>query len=63
MPPSNTWKLDNEASYIYYCANETVHGIEFKEPPVSDSDVPIVADMSSNILTRELDISKVCMSD
>ncbi|OAD52799.1 putative phosphoserine aminotransferase [Eufriesea mexicana] len=42
IPDPSTWNLDSNASYVYYCANETVH----------------VADMSSNLLTRSLDISK-----
>lgn len=60
VPNSNQWKLDNQASYIYYCANETVHGVEFHEPIEHNPDIPLVTDMSSNMLTRSLDISKVC---
>jgi len=58
VPNSNTWNLDSQASYIYYCANETVHGVEFHEPIKYQSEIPIVADMSSNMLTKSLDISK-----
>lgn len=36
-----------------------MHGVEFQEPPSHNPDIPIVADMSSNILSKELDISKV----
>ncbi|XP_011305706.1 probable phosphoserine aminotransferase [Fopius arisanus] len=57
IPDRATWKLDPNASYVYYCANETVHGIEFDNIPETNG-VPLVADMSSNILTRKLDISK-----
>ena len=59
VPNSNTWNLDSQASYIYYCANETVHGVEFHEPIKHNADIPIVVDMSSNMLTKSLDISKV----
>lgn len=52
----STWNLSPNASYLYYCANETVDGVEF--PFIPDSNVPIVSDMSSSIMTRELDVSK-----
>ncbi|XP_067938538.1 phosphoserine aminotransferase-like [Watersipora subatra] len=58
VPHSNTWNLDDQASYIYFCSNETIHGVEFHDIPRTNSDIPIVADMSSNILTREIDVSK-----
>nr|XP_031842254.1 probable phosphoserine aminotransferase [Nomia melanderi] len=57
IPDPSTWNLDPNASYVYYCANETIHGIEFNYIPETNG-VPLVADMSSNILTRSLDISK-----
>lgn len=57
IPDKSTWNLDPQASYVYYCSNETVHGVEFNFIP-EVGDVPLVADMSSNILTRPLDISK-----
>ncbi|XP_017878711.1 probable phosphoserine aminotransferase [Ceratina calcarata] len=57
IPDPSSWNLDPNASYVYYCANETVHGIEFSYIPETNG-VPLVADMSSNILTRSLDISK-----
>lgn len=53
------WDLDEDVSYFYYCANETVHGIEL--PFIPDTyGIPLVADMSSNILTKGFDITKVC---
>ncbi|XP_043274286.1 probable phosphoserine aminotransferase [Venturia canescens] len=57
IPEPSTWNLSSDASYVYYCANETVHGIEFDFVPETNG-VPLVADMSSNILTRPVDISK-----
>ncbi|XP_076174237.1 phosphoserine aminotransferase [Ptiloglossa arizonensis] len=57
VPDPSTWNLDPNASYVYYCDNETVHGVEFNYIPET-AGVPLVADMSSNILTRTLDISK-----
>lgn len=57
IPDPSTWNLDPEASYVYYCANETVEGVEFQYIPETNG-VPLVADMSSNIFSRPLDISK-----
>lgn len=57
IPDPSTWNLDPNSSYVYYCANETVHGIEFHYIPETNG-VPLVADMSSNILTKPLDINK-----
>uniref|UniRef100_A0A1I7X3R3 phosphoserine transaminase n=1 Tax=Heterorhabditis bacteriophora TaxID=37862 RepID=A0A1I7X3R3_HETBA len=47
--------IKSDAAYLYYCANETVHGIEFHEPPHSIHGVPLVADISSNFLSRPFD--------
>lgn len=57
VPDQKTWQLDPNASYFYYCDNETVHGIEFNFVP--DVKVPIVCDISSNALSRSIDVSKV----
>lgn len=57
IPDPSTWKLDAEASYVYYCANETIHGIEFADIPDTKG-IPLVADMSSNIMSRKFDVSK-----
>ncbi|XP_024883650.1 probable phosphoserine aminotransferase [Temnothorax curvispinosus] len=57
IPDPSTWNLDANASYVYYCANETVHGIEFDYIPETNG-IPLVADMSSNILTKPFDVSK-----
>src|SRR5690606_20375783 len=51
LPPADEWKLDAEAAYVHYTPNETIHGVEFHEVPET-GDVPLVADMSSNILSR-----------
>jgi len=57
IPDPSTWNLSSDASYVYYCANETVHGVEFEFVPETNG-VPLVCDMSSNILTRPVDVSK-----
>jgi len=58
IPDQSTWKLNGAAPYFYYCDNETIHGIELPFVPVVPEGVPIVADMSSNFLTRPVDVSK-----
>ena len=52
------WNLNPNASYIHYCSNETVHGVEISSIPETNG-VPIVCDMSSNILSRPVNVSKV----
>lgn len=53
----NQWPLTPDAAYVHYCPNETVNGIEINEIPETNG-VPIVADMSSTILSHEIDVSK-----
>ncbi|MDV6327010.1 3-phosphoserine/phosphohydroxythreonine transaminase [Idiomarina sp. Sol25] len=50
------WKLSENAAYFHYCPNETVDGIALHEVP--DVKAPVIADMSSNILSEPLDVSK-----
>lgn len=57
IPAENTWKLNPDASYVHICANETIHGIEFHNIPDTKG-VPLVADMSSNIMSKRVDVSK-----
>ncbi|WP_417616884.1 3-phosphoserine/phosphohydroxythreonine transaminase [Oceanisphaera sp.] len=51
------WDLDPEAAYVHYCINETVEGVEYSFIPET-GDVPLVADMSSTILSRPIDVTK-----
>jgi len=57
VPPFDTWKLDKNAAYVHYTPNETIGGVEFDWVPDTGK-VPLVADMSSNILSRPVDVSK-----
>ncbi len=57
---SATWLLSENAAYVHYCPNETVDGIEIFEVPETNG-VPLVADMSSTILSREIDVSKFAL--
>jgi len=54
---ATTWGLNPDAAYVHYCPNETVDGIEMFDVPETNV-VPLVADMSSTILSRPIDISK-----
>ncbi|OQR78190.1 putative phosphoserine aminotransferase-like [Tropilaelaps mercedesae] len=56
IPPASEWKLSPDSAYFYYCDNETIHGVEFPEVP--NVSRLLVCDMSSNILTRPVDVSK-----
>jgi phosphoserine aminotransferase len=56
-PAQGTWKLDPNAAYVHYTPNETIGGVEMFWTPDTGS-VPLVADMSSNILSRPIDVSK-----
>jgi phosphoserine aminotransferase len=53
----NTWNLNSNAAYVHYTPNETINGLEFQTIP-DVGDKPLVADMSSTILSRPLDVSK-----
>ncbi|MCB1597486.1 MAG: 3-phosphoserine/phosphohydroxythreonine transaminase [Gammaproteobacteria bacterium] len=57
IPARAGWKLDPDAAYVHYCANETISGLEMHEPPEVGS-VPLIADMSSTILSRPVDVRK-----
>ena len=57
VPAYADWKLNKNASYLHICTNETIHGVEFDGLPDAGN-VPIVADMSSHILSRTIDVTK-----
>jgi phosphoserine aminotransferase len=57
IPDVATWKLNADAAYVHITTNETIHGVQFASTPDTGS-VPLVADMSSDILSRPLDVSK-----
>ncbi len=60
VPAQDKWHLDPEAAYIHYTSNETIGGVEFHWIPEIDSHngIPLVVDMSSDILSRPLDITR-----
>ncbi len=57
IPTQDQLKLDPEASYFHYCANNTIYGTEWQYVPDTGK-VPLVCDMSSNFLSRAVDVSK-----
>ncbi|CAN5872849.1 3-phosphoserine/phosphohydroxythreonine transaminase [soil metagenome] len=57
IPPFETWKLDPQAAYVHICSNETIGGVEFHWVPDTGT-VPLVADMSSNIMSRPVDVGR-----
>ncbi len=57
VPPQAEWQLSEDAAYVHYTPNETIAGVEF--PWVPDvGDKPLVADMSSTLLSRPIDVSR-----
>jgi phosphoserine aminotransferase len=57
VPKLDTWKLDANAAYVQMCSNETIGGVEYNWTPDTGA-VPLVADMSSNLLSRPVDVSR-----
>lgn len=57
LPAPTEWKLSQEAAYVHYTPNETIGGVEFHSIPEC-GDVPLVADMSSTILSRPVDVTR-----
>lgn len=65
LPPRNTWRIDRQASYLHLCINETIDGLAFNglvergdEAHQAPVDMPVVADVSSTILSEPLDVSQ-----
>jgi phosphoserine aminotransferase len=57
IPPRAQWQLSPDAAYVHITANETIHGVEFRETP-DVGDVPLVADFSSSIASEPIDVSR-----
>lgn len=57
VPAFADWPLNKDAAYLHICTNETMSGVEFDGLPDAGN-VPIVADMSSHILSRVIDVSQ-----
>ncbi len=57
IPPQPSWKRSKDAAYVHICSNETIGGLEYHWVPDTGA-VPLVADMSSHILSRPVDVAK-----
>jgi phosphoserine aminotransferase len=57
IPERGAWKLDPGAAYVHITTNETIHGVQFRELPDTGG-VPLVADASSDIACRPVDVSR-----
>ncbi|MGV8893473.1 MAG: 3-phosphoserine/phosphohydroxythreonine transaminase [Burkholderiaceae bacterium] len=61
IPAYDAWRLSENAAYVHVCTNETIDGVEYQFVPdvaAATNDAPLVADMSSHILSRVIDVSK-----
>ncbi|MBF6056911.1 MULTISPECIES: 3-phosphoserine/phosphohydroxythreonine transaminase [Thiomicrorhabdus] len=64
IPPMSEWKFSDDAKYIHVCANETITGLELQQEHMDflfAQGKPVIVDMSSNIMCREIDVSKYGM--
>ena len=57
IPAQDSWQIDTDAAYLHYTSNETIGGVEFHDIP-DTAGCPLVVDMSSNILSRPIDVSR-----
>lgn len=60
IPGQNDWTLDPNAAYVHYATNETIGGLQFDWIPETGT-VPLITDMSSDILSRPVDVSRFGM--
>lgn len=60
IPARAEWRLDSQAAYLHYTPNETINGVEFHFIPEA-GDTPLVADMSSTLLSRPIAVSKFAL--
>jgi phosphoserine aminotransferase len=57
VPAQAAWKLSPDPAYVHVCTNETIGGVEYPFTPDTGA-VPLVADMSSHILSRPIDVTR-----
>jgi phosphoserine aminotransferase len=57
IPPVAQWQLSPDAAYVHITANETIHGVEFRDVP-DVGEVPLIADFSSSIASEPIDVSR-----
>lgn len=57
VPPVSEWDVSVDSAFVHYCINETVHGLQYRDIPKPDGLPPIVCDMSSEILSRQINVA------
>ena len=66
IPEYSEWKVRPDSSYLHICGNETIGGVEFWDWPdmqaLGAPNVPLIVDMSSHILSREIDLTQFAMA-
>jgi phosphoserine aminotransferase len=58
VPKPTDYEVPQDSAYLYYCSNETIHGVQFPDEPHVPAGVPLVADVSSDFLCRPVDINR-----
>ena len=58
LPLQTDLQCDSKAAYLHYTSNETIHGVEYQTEPVAPAGVPLFCDMSSDFVSRPVDVSK-----
>ncbi|MBR2373523.1 MAG: 3-phosphoserine/phosphohydroxythreonine transaminase, partial [Lentisphaeria bacterium] len=61
IPCPSTWNMTPGAAYLHITSNNTIAGTQYKDMPVAPAGVPLIADMSSDIMSRQFDASKFGM--
>ncbi len=61
LPSAGELQLDPQAAYLYFCHNETIHGVEFKDEPLPPAGVPLVCDVSSDFLSQPISVDKYAL--
>lgn len=66
IPQYSEWRVRADSSYLHICGNETIGGVEFWDWPdmqaLGAPDVPLIVDMSSHILSRDIDLTRFAMA-
>jgi phosphoserine aminotransferase len=61
LPTQSELKLESQAAYLHFTSNETIHGVEYFTEPIPPTGVPLICDISSDFISRPIDISKYAM--
>ncbi len=68
IPPVSDWQIPNDVSYLHVCDNETINGVTYSDAlgasvaeALSEYDIPLIADMSSSLLSKPIDVSRYAL--